>query len=320
MQIHRLVIGAVGASLLAAAASAQTIGIAGNKSGFASQASAAIAKVVTENSGLQARTQGFGGPGVYVPLVGSGKVEFGIASEYEAHLAVTGSSVYKGRGQPGLRLGTRLVPFNVALFARKGSDIKTVADLRGKRVPAGFTSQKVIGILIEAVLANGGLTYDDVTKVMVPNVVGSANDFAAGKADVFFFVLSAGKVKETAAQVGGLQVVQISPDADAVARMRKLVPPAYAIKLEPAPNRPGVNETSYLFAYSMMLVTSDKVPADIVYRVLKTMHDNKPALAASFAALREFDPGNMARKHPSAKFHEGAIRLYRELGQWPPKD
>ena len=62
------------------------------------------------------------------------------------------------------------------------------------------------------------------------------------------------------------------------------------------------------------------MPADTVYKVLKAMHDNKSALVASFAGMNGFDPDLMARKHPSAKFHEGAIRFYKELGQWPPKD
>lgn len=305
--------------ITASAASAQTIGIAGTNRGFTSQASAAIAKIITEKTGLQMRAQTFGGSSIYVPQVSGGRMEFGLANELETHFAVTGTGIYKGRPQPGLRIAARLVPFYVAIFARKGSDIRTIADLKGKRVPAGWTSQKIIGVLMNAELANGGLSYKDVKPVLVSNVVGSANDFAAGKADVFFFVLAAGKVKETAAKVGGLQVVQISPAPDAMARLRRYVPPAYAVKLEPGRNRPGINETSYLMAYDYLMLTNDKVPADTVYKVLKTMHDNKSALVASFAGMGSFDPAHMAREHPSAKFHEGAIRYYREIGQWPPK-
>jgi len=306
-------------AIVATAASAQTIGIAGTNRGFTSQASAAIAKTVTEKAGLQMRAQTFGGSSIYVPQVSGGRMEFGLANELETHFAVTGTGIYKGRPQPGLRIAARLVPFYVAMFARKGSDIKTIADLKGKRVPAGWTSQKIIGVLMNAELANGGLSYKDVNQVLVSNVVGSANDFAAGKADVFFFVLTAGKVKETAAKVGGLQVVQIDPAPEAMARLRQHVPPAYAAKLEPGPNRPGINETSYLMAYDYLMLTNDKVPADTVYKVLKAMHDNKSALVASFAGMRGFDPALMAREHPSAKFHDGAIRYFRELGQWPPK-
>lgn len=319
MQLLRLLPAVSILALAATTATAQTVGIGGTNRGFTSQATAAIAKTVTEKAGLQARAQTFGGSSIYVPQISGGRLEFGLANELETHFAVTGTGIYKGRPQPGLRIAARLVPFYVALFAKKGSDIKTIKDLKGKRVPAGWTSQKIIGVLMNGQLANAGLTYKDVKQVLVPNVVASANDFAAGKADVFFFVLAAGKVKETAAKVGGLQVVNIDPSDEAMARIRKHVPPAYAAKLEPGPNRPGVNSTSHLMAYDYLMLTNDKVPAETVYKVLKTMHDNKPALVASFRGMGLFDPKNMARKHPSGKFHDGAIRLYKETGQWPPK-
>lgn len=319
MRLTTFIVTALAAAVAATAASAQTIGIAGTNRGFTAQASAAIAKVITEKAGLQMRAQTFGGSSIYVPQISGGRMEFGLANELETHFAVTGTDIYNGRPQPGLRIAARLVPFYVSMFARKGSPIRTIADLKGKRVPSGWTSQKIIGVLMNGELANGGLTYGEVEPVPVANVVQSAADFEAGKADVFFFVLAGGRVKEAAAKVGGLQVVNIDPSPAAVERMRKHVPPAYAAKLEPGPNRPGVNETSYLMAYDYMMLTNDKVPAEMVYKVLKAMHDNKPALKASFAGLGLFDPNHMARQHPSAKFHPGAIKLYQELGQWPPK-
>ena len=218
---------AAAATLLASAASAQTVGMGTSKGGWTSQAGAAISKVISTKAGMQMRRQAFGGSSVYVPQISAGQLEFGLANELETHYAATGTGIYDGRKQPGLRVASVLIPFRVAIFSKKGSDIKTTADLKGKRVPSGWASQKIIEVLMNGELANAGLTYDDVVKVPTANVVGSANDFAAGKSDVFFFVLTAGKVKETDAKVGGIQVVGIDSSPAAVKRMQKHVPPLW---------------------------------------------------------------------------------------------
>lgn len=301
------------------AAGAQTLGIGSTKAGFTNQAGAAISKVVSLKTPLQMRAQTFGGSSAYVPAVSAGQLEFGLANQLETVFAVGGTAIYKGRPQKGLRIAAVLVPFRTAMFSRKGSDIKTVKDLKGKRVPSGWASQKIIGVLMNGYLANGGLTYDDVVKVPVPNVVGSANDFAAGNADVFFFAFGSGKVKETAARVGGIQVVGISSDPAAVARMRKHVPPGYPMLVKPSKANVGVVEPVNVMAYDYLMLTSTKVSDDVVYKVVKAMHDNKPDLARSFAALRAFNPQQMAKTFPGVDYHPGAIKYYKEIGQWPPK-
>lgn len=306
-------------SLIWGQASAQTVGMASTNRAFTSQASAAIAKVVSEKTDIAMRQQTFGGSSVYVPQVSAGRIEFGLANELETTFAVTGTGIYEGRPQPDLQIATVLTPFRVAIFSREDSDIRTVADLRGKRVPAGWTSQKIIDVLMKGELANAGLTYDDVVRVPVPNVVAGANDFAAGDADVFFFVFGAGKVKETDAKVGGIRVVGIDPSPEAVERMKKHVPPAYAIEVEPSPRNVGVESPVHVMAYDYLVLTNGKVADEVVYDVVKTMHDNPDALAAAFPALRLFSPDRMSKKFSGATFHAGAIKYYKEIGQWPPE-
>ena len=100
-------------------------------------------------------------------------------------------------------------------------------------------------------LANANLSYGDVQKVPVPNVVGGADELAQGKADVFLFALGSGKVSEVDAQVGGLRVLPIDPSPDALARLRKFIPVAYPVKLaarqrprSASSNRPGSTPTT----------------------------------------------------------------------------
>lgn len=308
------------AAFAAPAAHAQTVGIGATSTAYTAQASAAIAKVVSEKAGMQMRVQTHGGSSAYVPQVNNGTLEFGLANELETLYAVTGQEIYKGRPHPNLRVATVLTPFASAIYARKDSGIRTLKDLKGKRVPAGWASQKIIGVLMEGALASAGMSMKDVEAVPVPNVVKGADDFAAGKLDVFFFAVGAGKVKETDARVGGLRVVPVEHSPEAVARMRKHVPPAYARLYRPSPVNTGVIEPAYIMAYDYLMLTNAKVPDEVVYKVLKAMHGNKKDLAASFPALNLFSPERMAKKFGGGiAFHPGAIRLFKETGQWPPK-
>ena len=319
MHLKTFLLTLAGVVLLSSTAIAQTVGIGGTKSGYTSQASAAISKVISTKTDIQMRVQPYGGSSAYVPLVSGGKLEFALANEIEAASAVTGTGIYDGRPQPDLQVAALLQPFRVAVYTRKDSKIRTVKDLKGKRVPSGWVSQKIIGVLMDGQLANAGLTYDDVTKVPTPNVVGGANDFAAGKADVFFFVFGAGKVKETDAKVGGIRVVGIDPSPEAVERMRKHVGPSYALLVKPSKANVGVEEPVNVMAYDYLMLTNGKVSPDVVYKVVKTMHENKKDLVAAFRGMNLFSPSHMTKKIPGVEFHEGAIRFYKEIGQWPPK-
>jgi TRAP-type uncharacterized transport system substrate-binding protein len=156
--------------------------------------------------------------------------------------------------------------------------------------------------------------------VPVPNVNGGAHEFAQGKADVFMFALGAGKVSETDAQVGGVRVVPIDPSPEAMARMKKFIPVAYATKLEPGKGRVGILGSTWVYGYDYLVLTNAKVPDEAVYKLTKAMHENKAALAAGFAGLSGFDPARMTKDTGPVQFHPGAIKYYKEIGAWPPKN
>ncbi|MCZ6605870.1 MAG: TAXI family TRAP transporter solute-binding subunit [Alphaproteobacteria bacterium] len=300
-------------------ANAQTIGMAGTNRGFTSQASAALASVISANTDINMVAQTFGGSSIYVPQVSGGEIAFGLANELETTFAVTGTGIYNDRPQPGLQIAAVLTPFRVSVFTRADSDIQTLADLRGKRVPGEWSSQRIIKVLMDGELANAGLSYDDVEVVPVANVVAGADEFAAGNADVFFFVFGAGKVSETDAKVGGIRVVGIDPSAAAVERMRKHVPPAYAFEVTPGPRSVGVTGPTSVMAYDYLVLTNGTVDDDTVYAVVKAIHDNPGALGEAFPALRLFNPDGMTKNFPGVSYHAGAERFYREVNQWPPQ-
>ena len=67
------------------------------------------------------------------------------------------------------------------------------------------------------------------------------------------------------------------------------------------------------------LITGAHVADDIVYQVVKTVYENKAALAKAFGVFNRLVPDKMPAAH-SVPYHPGAIRWYQEKGLWPPQD
>ena len=313
-----LAVGAVAAAIaFAAPASAQMYSFGTGKQGsFTYSAGAAIAKIASDN-GMNLRLQPFGGQSAFVPGINAGEIHFGIANELETHYAVTGEAIYKGKPQKNLRVLTILTPLYSEMFVRKDSNIKTIADLKGKRVAAGYVSQRVLHVLTQGELANGGLTLNDIQQVPVPNVVGGADELAKGKADAFMFAIGSGKVAEVDAQVGGVRVLPVDPSPEAMARMRKFIPVAYPSKLDPGKGRLGIIEPTWVYVIDFLVLVNKDVPDAQVYKLAKIMHDHKSELAAAFGALNGFNPDRMSKEMTQVQFHPGALKYYKDIGARP---
>src|SRR6266511_359567 len=230
------------APLLIGAARAQPVSIVTTPSGsYTNSATAAMAKIIGEKSKVRAVIQAQAMQGM-IP-VEAGTAEFGTANSFDTTFYVSGTGDYEGQGpHNNLRLVGSLLPYRVALHVRADSDVKSIADLKGKRVSAGFNAQKTIARITEALLANAGLGYKDTVEVLAPNVTRSAEDFSAGKVDVLFFALGSAAVKQAAATVGGVRVLPIDDSPGALRRMEAVLPGAYLMDVAPAPSIDGVSK------------------------------------------------------------------------------
>jgi hypothetical protein len=210
-----------------------------------------------------------------------------------------------------------MTPLLSALFVRKDSDIKAIRDLKGKRLPSEFSAQKTIKHTLTAHLANAGLTWDDVRQVPSPTVPRSADDFAAGKTDVFYFALGSAKVMQVGAAVGGLRVVPLDDTPAAIARLRAILPGSYLVVAQPGKNMEGLDQPTKVVARDMILVTNDKVAEDIVYKTVKALHGSRQSLVSTFVGLGRFEPARMPIAINGVPHHPGALKFYREIGAAP---
>jgi TRAP transporter TAXI family solute receptor len=300
--------------LLAGAASAQTVGYATGPQGTPTNATgSAIAKVVNEASGLQTRAVPHTSNEVSLAPLNRGQVDFAIANGDIAHAAINGVDVFQGRKHENIRIVTRLFPLNLGIIVRKDSGIRTAADLKGKCYPVGFTAQKGQVKVATALLANAGLTYNDVKGNPVPNTSRGNEDFSQGKCDSAMMALGAARLKQTEAQVGGVRILPIDASPEGMARIKKLVPYAYPYRLK-AGAVPGADVETPIMSYEIILVASSHTKDDVVYNTVKAMHGGKDKLRAVTPILRDFAPDKMHTNYEGLPYHPGALKFYKEAG------
>lgn len=301
---------------------AKTINIASSNPGSATHsASVAIAKLIADNMKLQTRVIPHSGQSAAIPAVNGAEADFGIANAYEFFLGVTGTGIYQGQHLKNLRVVSVLYPIRNSFWVRKDSSIKTIADLKGKRVPGGWTAQKIVGYTTSALLANANLTYNDVVMVPVPNVNIGADEFMQGKVDTFYFAMGSGKVLEAGSKVGGIRALSLDNSPEAIARSKKHLPPMYPELIQPSESHYGIVGPTYMLSIDFLLLTNKDVSDDLIYGVCKALHSGKKTLTASFKPLGEdFWPEKMAKQLQAGEHHPGALKFYKEIGLWPPKE
>ncbi|MGV3634895.1 MAG: TAXI family TRAP transporter solute-binding subunit [Pseudorhodoplanes sp.] len=289
--------------LCGSAAHAQTYGFATLPPGTLNHTTAsAVAKVMKEKAAVNMLVQPTAGDQVIVPMVGRGEVEVGIVNAMEAHDGLA-------KGNKDLRIIAAVHPLRVGFFVRKDSPIKTIADLKDKRVPYGFSAMRALEPTVRAMLATANLSEKDIKPVMVPNVVRSAVDFPSGAADAFYFAFGAPKVREVDATSGGIRVVEI--DEKGMDAARKIERWGYLTDVKPGPVFVGVDKPMKVYSFDNLFITSAKTSDEFVQKFLDTLFKNKDDLIAVQPVLREFTPA-FAYKQYEVPYHPAAVKYFKD--------
>jgi uncharacterized protein len=319
MKSMKMILGAT-AILLAGivGANAQTVSISTLPPGAINNVQTqAIAKVVQEDTGIQMRVVTFNSPAASMQAVQERDADFSFMSNDEVGAAVNARDIYGDMQMKDLQLVATVFPFKVGVVVRADSGIRTIEDLRGKRFPIGWQGFPQGEVLSEALLAAGGLTFDDVEGVPTTNLLRAADDLKAGRLDATIFAIGAPKMAELDAALGGIHFISL-PDTDEARQAMAAVRPEYLISSQAAaPFLKGVEDGSNLMQYAMTVVANPDVSEETVYKLAKTLHDGKEGLVAGHPSFGALNPDNLAVQQPGVSYHPGAIKYYKEIGIWP---
>ena len=275
----------------------------------------AIAKVVQEKAGMQMRVITFNSPAASMGAVQAGEAAFTFMSNDEVGIAVRGKDEHAGKPLDKLQLAVTVFPFKVGVLVRDDSDIKTVADLKGKRFPTGWQGFPQGIALSNAILATAGLSLDDVDGVPTANLLRAADDFKAGRLDATIFAVGAPKMAEIDAAVK-IRFLNLDNSDQAKTAMAAIRPEYTVAPQVPLPHLNGVIGETNLMQYAMTVAASKDVDEETVYKVVKAIHENMEGLVAAHPSFNAMNPDNIAVQQPDVTYHPGAVRYYKEIGIW----
>lgn len=299
---------------LGATASAQErVTIGTNQAGtFYNQLGGLMATMIQEKNDVQATTRPFSGTSVYLPQLHRGEITLGINSALDSSNAYTGGGVYQ---QPLNKVRAALLVYRApyGYFAKDSSGMKTIADMKGKKVIVVQRAIASFDKFNEALLASAGLTTADVEPVTVSGVAESVRAVTEGQAEAAPVILGIPLMREADAAVsGGLRVLALGEDDTQI----DALPGISTMMLQPAKPLVGVKEPTKVARFDVYLNTGTDISADTVYLAVKTVYENWEAIQKEMPPLRGVKQADLVPAKMSHPFHDGAIRYFKEAGLW----
>jgi TRAP transporter TAXI family solute receptor len=242
-------------------------------------------------------------------LLQAGRAELALA------LADSVSDAWRGEAAAGFtkpldKLRGLSATYNnyIQIVANADSGIRTLADLKGKRISVG-AARSGTELNARAVFRAAGISYDDLSKVeylpfgesveLMKNRQLDATLQSAG--------LGVSSIRDLATSVN---IVVIPVPADIV---EKIGDAAYQPAVIPANTYTGQTQDLPTAAIPNFLVTQSDVPDDLAYQMTKALYDNLETMYAAHNAAKAIKLENAVKGMP-VPLHPGAERYYREVG------
>ena len=262
---------------------------------------------------ISAAAESTGGSVFNVNAIMAGDMDFGVVQSDRQYQAIKGMAEWEGNPQSDLRAVFSIHPEAVTLCASVDSGIKTIMDLKGKRVNIGNPGSGQRQNSIDALNAVG-IDYEKDLKAEQVKAAEAPGLLQDGRIDAFFYTVGhpSGAFKEATA--GATKVAFVSIEGPGIDEMIKKHP-YYAITEVPVKNYPKAanKENVKTFGVKATFVTSAKVPAEVVYMLTKAVFENFEEFKTLHPAYSLLTKEQMLQGL-SAPLHPGAEKYFKEVG------
>ena len=266
-----------------------------------------VASLLTEKLGVNVSTQQTQGPNQNIILVSRREIDLGMATMGIALEAWEGKK--EGWGGKQYRDVRALfpmydTPFHVVALAKSG--IKTVADLRDKKVGMGPRA------------GTCGTYYPRIFKELGVNVTprfGQAGDIAGQLGDslIHAFAFCAGVPIAAFVELDGTKDVRFFAfTADEIKVIRSAMPELSESTIPKGTYKSQKDDIKTVGIYNFF-VTHKDLDTDLAYRIVKVVMENNRELMNGHAAAKETLIENWT-KNTFLPFHPGAIKYFAEKG------
>lgn len=313
-----LVIGLVWALATACPGDAQTRRVvtiaSGGVDGVYFPIAGALSRIASDTKELNVRAvvESSGGAVANVQLIRRGEADFAVLQNDIAYYAFNGVGLDVFAGKPFKNMSGvfALYPELIHVVVTQTSGVKSVRDLKGKRVvlgPAGSgTEQNAIQIL-EAY----GLGEPDLRSAERAPFTTAVEQMKSGQVDAAFFTTAIGApIVTDALESGKLSLVPVGRTASETLERKY---PYYTAGEIPARTYRGQDQAVAVPAVMAMLVARSDLSADLVYRFTRAVFDNLTQFHAAHPAARSLSLQTALIAIP-LPLHPGAERFFRDRG------
>jgi len=291
-----------------------TIGT-GGVTGVYYPAGGAICRLVNRDrakTNLRCSVESTGGSVFNINAIKAGELDFGVAQSDVQFNAMKGVGGFQKDGAfPELRAVFALHPEPFTVLARKESNVTKFEDFKGKRFNVGNPGSGTRASMEELMGVIGWKNGDfALAAELRPDEHGPA--LCDGKIDGFFYGVGhpSANIQDPTTICGAKLISLTGPGVDKLVKER----PYYAYAVIPGgmyPNNPNPTNT---YGVQATIVSSTKVPVDVVYAFTKAVFDNFDEFKKLHPALANLKPEEMIKNGLSAPLHEGAVKYYKEKG------
>ena len=292
----------------------RTVAIASNLPGTGAHSLAAgLSAVASKVTTMSSKVQPYNGPNAWMPLLEQGEVEFGIINILDANMAATGTGNYK-KAYPMIRVvAGGVFPFTGSIMVRDKAEIKSAADLKGKRMAWDFGGHAITQIWQQAALEVLGVKASDIQQVRFSNLNDAIRAVPEGKIDATFAAIGIG-INEEANAMEPIRFLSLPDNAASNKILAKYG--AAVVKQEPTA---GIRTDTRVIGYPLHLASSTKVSDKTVATLLKAWWDNIGELQTIHPQFKKWTKEVQAITNFTVPYHDGAVKFYRDAGVWGAK-
>src|SRR5438270_12441788 len=224
------------------------------------------------------------------------------------------SDAWKGSEDAGFKTPLKklrgiaaIYPNYIQIVARADSGIKSIADLKGKKISVGAPKSGT-ELNARVILAAAGITYKDFSKVEYLPFGESVELMKNRQIDVTLQSAGLGvSALRDLASAMDVVVVPIPPDV-----IKKTNDPAYLPGTIPANTYRGQTADVPAVSVQNYLVTHEGVSNDVVYAMTKALWTGLDQLVAAHSAAKAIDLKHALEGMP-LPLHPGAEKYYKEV-------
>ncbi len=272
-----------------------------------------FSKLFQEELGIRANAQPHAGSSVYLPLMNVGEITLGMNSSLDSGMAWSAVAPYKSATK-NVRSIARVWILPYAYMAKEKSGIRTMADLKGKRVIVKFKTNVSLAALNRTLFAAEGISMNDVTAVESGGVVASIGMVVQGRVDAAPIATGMPQLRKAHATVpGGLRIIPLSPHITSES-LGKRMAGVYTVKQSHSKRKPFVKGNITIAAFDSYLNAGTQVSNEDAYNMAKAAYDNWKQMQKDYPPLRGTPQKGIAPANNPIPYHPGAAKYYKEVG------